>query len=164
MLQALPFIMLLMTGAAHANQTPITGNVESKCTIYTDRQGVYGNPTADVLSTAPVDGGVHPVIRIDVVTGDTYTAKISFPNGFSSSPSLSDSLDWTGNVTVSQVSDALMSDYDANKVTYNNIHEYNLHTAGSTWFTIESSVEYGVNRSLPGGKYTALVDAECVAK
>ena len=164
MLRSLLLSTFIMTGAAYANQTPITGNVESKCTIYTDRQGVYGNPTADVLSTDSVDGGVHPVIRIDVVTGATYTVKVSYPNSFSTSPSLTDSLDWSGDVKVSQVSDAAMSTYDANKVVYDNVHEYDLTTAGSTWFTIESNVSYGIGKSLPGGKYTALVDAECVAK
>jgi hypothetical protein len=55
---------------AYATNTPITGNVESKCSIYTDRPGVYGNPTPDELNTAPADGGVHPVVRFDVALAD----------------------------------------------------------------------------------------------
>ena len=69
--------MVLMTTAAFAESTPIVGNVSSKCTIWTDTAGVYGNPTPDNLSTAAGDGGVQPVIRYDVSIADYYTAKIS---------------------------------------------------------------------------------------
>ena len=155
---------LLLATSAHANQTPIVGNVESKCTIYTDTVGVYGNPAPDELSTAAVDGGVDPVIRIDAVQGNAYKAMISWPQSFSTSPNLTDALNWTGDVTVSRVSDPTMSAYETNKIVYDNVVECDLTVAGNTWFTIESAVEYGVGKSLPGGKYTAIVTAECIAK
>ena len=66
----------------------ITGNVAAKCIIQTDKAGVYGNPSASVLSTAPSDGGVLPVIRFDVAIADYYTANITHPTSFTSSPAL----------------------------------------------------------------------------
>ena len=76
----------LMSSAAFANETPITGNISSKCSIFTDTPGVYGNPTPDELSTKAADGGVDPIVRYDVTVGDKYKAKISWPNSFTSSP------------------------------------------------------------------------------
>lgn len=161
---ALSAALVVSSTAIHANDTPIVGNVESKCSIYTDREGVYGNPTPDKLSTAPADGGVLPVIRYDVVQGGYYEAKISYPDSFSSSPSLSDSVTWTGATMVKEMSNASMADYETNKVTYNNVTEFDLHTAGTVWFNVESTAEYGVGKSFPAGSYTALVTAECIAK
>ena len=63
---------------------------------------------------------------------------------------------------VSEVSDADMSDYDTNKITYNNITEYDLTVAGSTWFKISSAADYGYNKSFPAGSYNAVVEAECI--
>ena len=57
-----------------------------------------------------------------------------------------------------------MSAYEAAKVTYNNVTEFNLTLAGSTWFTVESTAQYGSTKSLPAGNYTALIVAECIAK
>ena len=155
---------LLLATSAYANETPITGNVASKCSIYTDVTGVYGNPTPDALSTAPADGGVEPVVRYDVAIADYYIAKITWPNQFSSSPSLTDGVTWDGEVTVSNTSDAGMAGYEAAKVEYDNVTEYDMTTAGSTWFNISSSASYGVGKSLPGGEYKAMVLAECIAK
>ena len=90
---------------ALAEEAIITGNVESKCVINTDVNGVYGNPSSGTLSTLPADGGIMPIIRYDVALGDAYTAKITAPNSFSTSPSLSDVVAWTGDVEVSEVSD-----------------------------------------------------------
>lgn len=154
----------LVTTTALAADTPIVGNVESKCSIYTDREGVYGNPTPDKLSTATADGGVLPVVRYDVIQGGYYDARIAYPDSFSSSPSLSDAVTWVGSVTVKEMSDAAMADYDTNKVVYNNVAEFDLHTAGTTWFNVESTASYGVGKSFPAGAYTALVTAECIAK
>ena len=81
---------------AYATEVPITGNVESKCTIYTDTVGIYGNPTADVLSTTASDGGVEPRIRYDVVNAGYYSAVITTPTAFSTSPVLDDTVAWTG--------------------------------------------------------------------
>ena len=150
--------------AALAGDTPIVGNVESKCSIFTDKEGVFGNPTPDKLSTASSSGGVTPVIRYDVIQGGYYDAKIAFPDAFSSSPSLADSVTWTGSTVVSTVGETAMSDYETNKITYNNVTEFDLHTAGTVWFEVESTAEYGVGKSFPAGSYTALVTAECIAR
>ena len=152
-----------VAGFVYAESVPITGSVSSKCSIYTDTAGVYGNPTPNTLSTDPVDGGVFPVVRYDVTIADYYTAKISWPENFASSPNLTDALNWDGEVTVSSTSDALMSGYEAAKVEYNNVTEYDLSVAGSTWFQIDSEVSYGFGKSLPGGEYSANIVAECIA-
>ena len=155
---------MLVSTASFAATTTITGNVASKCSIFTDTPGVYGNPTPDALSTAPADGGVMPVIRYDVSIADAYKATIAYPTSFSTSPTLTDSLSWTGQVEVSATSDAGMSGYEAAKIEYNNVTEYDLTIAGSTWFKITSGVTYGVDKTLPGGEYKAQVVAECIAK
>lgn len=155
--------ILMVPSVSLGANTPITGNVASKCSIYTDKAGVYGNPSPDKLSTAPVDGGVVPVIRYDVAIADYYTAKISWPTEFSSSPSLTDSLAWDGEVEVSATSDVGMANYESAKVEYDNHTEYDLTSAGSTWFKVTSTVTYGINKSLPGGEYRAIITAECIA-
>ena len=159
----LAFVAALTSTAAFAEQAPIVGTVQSKCTIVTTRTGVYAQPTPDELTTASASGGVAPIVRVDTSLADYYTTKITTPDSFSSSPSLSDTVAWTGSVSVSSVSDAAMSDYDTNKITYNNVTEYALHTAGSVWLEIESSATYGQDKSFPGGSYTAIVTAECIA-
>ena len=110
----------------------ITGNVSAKCIIQTDKAGVYGNPSASVLSTAPSDGGVLPVIRFDVAIADYYTANITHPTSFTSSPALTDNVTWTGSTSVTKTSDAGMSGYDAAKVVYDNTTVFDLTVAGST--------------------------------
>lgn len=165
MFYKLTLIPLLCTvSLASAEDVVITGNVQSKCVINTDVAGVYGNPTADKLSTAPADGGVIPVVRYDVSLADAYTARITTPTSFSTSPALSDSVAWTGSTSVQEVSDAAMSDYDTNKVVYDSTTEYDLHTAGTTWFKMTSTAEYGYGKALPSGTYRAVVQAECIAK
>ena len=154
----------LLVGSVMAADVPITGEVMSKCSIYTDTAGVYGNPTPSTLSTSPQSGGVTPVVRYDVVLADAYKARISTPDGFTSSPSLTDAVIFTGSVTVDKVSDIGMSGYEAAKVTYNNVTEYDLTIAGSTWFGITSAMSYGVDKALPGGTYKAVATAECIAK
>jgi hypothetical protein len=165
MLKSISYISAgLMIATMASAQTPITGNVSSKCSIYTDTPGVYGNPTPDALSTSPADGGVVPVIRYDVSIADAYKAQISWPNEFTSSPNLNDALAWDGEVTVKSTSDAGMSGYEAAKIEYENVTEYDMTIAGSTWFEVNSSVTYGVDKPLPGGQYRATVVAECIAK
>ena len=143
---------------------PIVGDVESKCVIQTDTTGVYGNPTPSNLSTDTADGGVEPIVRYDVAQADYYKAVISYPESFSQSPSLSDTVTWTGSVSVDQVSDTNMSGYDTNKVEYNNTTEYDLTVAGTTWFAVSSEADYGYDKAFPGGTYRALVTAECIAQ
>jgi hypothetical protein len=150
--------------AAVAEDIPIVGNVESKCVIQTDTTGVYGNPTPNSLSTDTSDGGVAPIVRFDVAQADYYKALISYPESFSQSPSLTDTVTWTGSVAVDEVSDTNMSSYDTDKVQYNNTTEYDLTVAGSTWFAITSEADYGFNKAYPGGTYRAIVTAECIAQ
>ena len=156
--------LLMLAGTAYAADTTIVGNVQSKCVIHTDTAGVYGNPTADKLSTNSADGGVTPIIRYDVSIPGAYVAKITTPSSFSSSPSLSDNVAWTGSASVSSVSDAAMSDYETNKVVYNDSTEFGLHTAGTTWFKASSTASYGYGKAFPGGEYRAVVQAECIAQ
>ena len=143
---------------------PITGNVEAKCVIQTTKDGVYGNPIASKLSTTPADGGVLPVIRFDVSIADSYTANITNPTSFSSSPALTDTVAWTGSTSVTQTSDAGMSGYEAAKVVVDNTTIFDLTLAGSTWFSTASSATYGSSKPFVGGVYTALVQASCIAK
>ena len=157
-------VCTMLGTSAVASDVQITGNVQSKCTIVTETEGVYGNPAASVLTTSPSGGGVEPIVRYDVILADAYKAKISYPTSFSSSPTLNDTLNWIGEVSISQVSDAAMSAYETNKVVYDNATEFDLTEVGSTWFKVESEVSYGVGKSLPGGTYTAIALAECIAK
>ena len=156
--------MVCSVAAASANNTPITGNVSSKCSIFTDTAGVYGNPTPDELSTLTADGGVLPVVRYDVSVADKYTAKISWPNSFSTSPNLSDSITWDGETEVKSHSDAGMSAFETGKIEYNNTVEFDLTIAGSVWFDVASTADYGYDKSFPAGDYTAMVTAECIAQ
>lgn len=157
-------LMMGFTSSALAVDAEIVGNVQSKCTVYTDTAGIYGNPTPNMLSTAAADGGTPAIIRYDVALADYYRAVITTPESFTSSPNLTDTLVWTGDVTVSSVSDAAMSAYDNTKRVFNNVTEVDLTVAGSTWFKASSTVNYGYNKSLPGGTYRAIVTAECIAK
>lgn len=143
---------------------PITGTVEAKCVIQTTKDGVYGNPIASKLSTTPADGGVLPVIRFDVSLADSYTANITHPTSFSTSPTLNDTVAWTGSTSVTQTSVAGMSAYEAAKVVVENTTIFNLTLAGSTWFSTASSATYGSSKPFVGGVYTALVQASCIAK
>lgn len=143
---------------------PITGNVSSKCVITTDTPGVYGNPTSNKLSTLPSDGGVLPIVRYDIIEADSYKARVSYPNDFTSSPALNDVVNWTGGVEIAEVSDAEMSAWEQTKIEWDNVTEYDLELAGSLWFKITSTAEYGYGKSFPGGVYRASVVAECIAK
>ena len=155
---------ILLASAVSAEETVIEGNVQSKCIINTDVAGVYGNPSPDKLSTLGTDGGVKPVIRFDVAIANYYLARIITPTSFSTSPSLTDVVNWTGSVATGEVSDAGMSAYDAAKVTYDATSEFDLTIAGSTWFDVTSTAEYGYGRAFPGGAYRAVVQAECIAQ
>lgn len=150
--------------AASAENSPIYGTVESKCSIYTDVQGVYAQPTPDELTTVVSDGGVMPKIRYDVAQGEYYIAKVSWPNEFTFSPALSDTVNWTGKVEVAEVTDPLMSAYETDKVEYNNVTEFDLSLAGTVWFKVTSTANYGYGKAFPAGTYQANVTAECIAQ
>ncbi len=157
-------LVIACTGAMAQSTTPIAGTVQSKCVIQTDTDGVYGNPTADKLSTAASDGGVVPRIRYDIVTANAYNAVISYPNSFSASPTLTDSVAWTGGVTFDTGSDSGMSAFETNKISYNNSVEFPLSIAGSAFFKVTSTAEYGYDTAFPAGAYAAMVTAECIAQ
>ena len=150
---------------AFAENAPINGTVQSRCIISTDTEGTYGNPNAYTLTTAPADGGVLAVTRFDVTLADAYYAVITAPSEFSSAPSLPDVVTWTGDTEVQAVSDATnMGDYETNKVEYGYTDKYDLTATGSTWFKTSSVAAMGGSKAFPGGSYTALVVAECIAQ
>ena len=156
-------ILLFCAFSAQAEEMEVVGNVASKCVVTPDTAGVFGNPTADVLSTDPSDGGVDPVVRFDVIQASSYKARISYPTAFSEAPTLNDTVVWTGDVATSQVSDTNMSGYDAAKIEFDNVTEFSLTVTGSTWFKTESQADYGYGKAFPGGVYRAVVSAECIA-
>lgn len=155
--------LLAIPMLATSESVPITGTVTSRCVIYTEVPGVFGNPSPNVLSTASADGGVQPIIRYDVLQSGYYKAVITVPNTFSSSPSLPDTVTWTGSVDVSRVTNAAMSAYSTNKILYNNTTEIVLSVPGTVWFKADSKAEYGYNKAFPAGTYRAIVTAECIA-
>ena len=162
MVRLLP--ILLLVGTVQAEEVPITGVVQSRCTIQTDTPGVYGNPNAYTLSTAPADGGVVPIVRYDVSLADAYKAQITYPTSFSAAPAANDTVTFTGSVDVQAVGDVAMADYQTDSVTFDQTREYDLTATGSTWFKIESTATNGGDKAFPGGTYRAVVQAECIAQ
>ena len=160
-------LLLLALGtfasSAFAEEMEVVGNVQSKCVVTPDTAGVYGNPTPDKLETAAASGGVDPIVRYDVIQASFYKARIVHPGDFSEAPALNDVVNWTGDTVTSQVSDAGMSGYDAAKIEFDNVTEFDLTVAGSTWFKTESLAEYGYGKAFPAGVYRAVIVAECIA-
>lgn len=164
-LGALALVLGAHNGVAQAQDTPINGTVQSRCIIQTDVAGTYGNPNAYTLTTSSSDGGENAVIRIDVSLADAYYAEITAPEEFSSSPNLPDLPSFTGDTTVKTVSDAsTMGSYETGKVELGMMDRYDLTAVGSTWFETSSVVTMGGSKAFPGGNYTALVQADCIAK
>jgi len=158
-------IFSIFTFSAFAEDVPIEGTVQSRCIITTDTPGVFGNPNAYTLTTAATDGGVLPVVRYDVTLADAYYAQITTPTSFSSSPTISETITWTGSTEVDAISDATgMASYETNKVTFGQTTQYDLTATGSTWFKSSVSATMGGNKAFPGGTYTAIVEAVCVAQ
>jgi len=154
-------------GALYANaaEVPINGTVQSRCIITTDTTGVYANPNAYTLTTDPTSGGQLPIVMFDVTLADAYYAEITAPSEFSTSPTLPDVVTWTGDTEVSAMSDATgMGSYETNKVELGMTDKYDLTATGSTWFKTSSSAVLGGSRAYPGGNYTALVEASCIAQ
>jgi hypothetical protein len=164
---ALLLSLILGVTSAYAG-TNINGNVESRCTVNTDTAGYYGNPNAYTLTTLPASAGQVPIIRIDTSLATAYKAQISYPTSFSSSPSLGDTVVWTGAVGVDQTSSSDMSGYQAASTTADGgaMRIYPLTVAGATWFSVSSVATYGggQQKAFPGGSYTAVVVAECIAQ
>jgi len=147
--------------------TNIDGSVQSRCTVETDTPGTYGNPNAYTLTTLPASSGQVPIVRFDVSLANAYFAQVSYPTSFSTSPSLSDSVTWTGAVTVAQTSSSDMSGYQAASTTPTaSMRQYALTIAGTTWFDATSTATYGggQNKAFPGGSYSAVVVAQCIAQ
>jgi len=164
-LVALSITTMASTGSGQSNDTPINGTVQSRCVIQTDTPGTYGNPNAYELSTRANAGGDNAVIRVDVTLANSYYVNITAPSEFASSPTLPDVVTWTGDTTVKTLSDATgMSAYESSKQELGMTDKYDLTATGSTWFETESVATLGGSRAFPGGNYTALVEAECIAK
>ena len=156
---------MLVPFATIAAEVPITGTVESRCIIQTSTPGTYGNPNAYTLSTQAADGGDQAVVRFDVSLADAYYAEITPPLAFSSAPNLPDQVSWTGEVSVQTVSDATgMGTYETDKLELGDTDRYTLTATGSTWFAIHSTATMGGNKAFPGGTYTAVAEAVCIAK
>ena len=152
-------------GIALAADTPINGTVQSRCIIQTDTSGTYANPNAYTLTTSATDGGEDARIRVDVSLADAYYVEITAPSEFSTSPNLPDVVSWTGDTEVDSLSDATnMADYETNKVEIGMMDRYDMTATGSTWFTTSSVAVMGGNKAFPGGNYTAIVQAECIAQ
>ena len=160
LLIAISFIL----GATPVLAADIDGSVESRCTVATTVPGIYGNPNAYTLTTLPASAGQVSVIRFDTTLADAYYAQITYPTSFSSSPSLSDNVTWTGAVTVKATGESGMSGYQAASTTTGAMRSYPLSVAGSVWIESTSVAVYGGNRAFPGGAYKAVVLAECVAQ
>ena len=157
--------LMLVPFATIAAEVPITGTVESRCIIQTSTPGTYGNPNAYTLSTQAADGGDQAVVRFDVSLADAYYAEITPPLAFSSAPNLPDQVSWTGEVSVQTVSDATgMGTYETDKLELGDTDRYTLTATGSTWFAIHSTATMGGNKAFPGGTYTAVAEAVCIAK
>ena len=168
-MRKLALLLSLILGVTSAYAvTNINGNVESRCTVNTDTAGYYGNPNAYTLTTLPASAGQVPIIRIDTSLATAYKAQISYPTSFSSSPSLGDTVVWTGAVAVDQTSSSDMSGYQAASTTADGgaMRIYPLTVAGATWFSVSSVATYGggQQKAFPGGSYTAVVVAECIAQ
>lgn len=156
--------MCLISGTTMAAEIPITGEVQSRCTIDTDTPGVYGNPNAYTLTTTPSDGGVLPITRFDVTLADAYYAKVTHPDSFSTAPTANATVTFTGSTEVATVGDAGMSGYEAAKTTFGNSTQYDLTVAGSVWLKTASTATNGGDKAFPSGIYRAVVVAECIAK
>ena len=154
----------LILGATPALSADIDGTVESRCNIAVTEPGKYGNPNAYTLTTLPSSGGQVPIIRFDTTLANAYYAQVSYPTSFSSSPSLSDNVTWTGAVTVQATGESGMSGYQSASTTSGAMRQYDLTVVGALWLQSTSVATYGGNRAFPGGSYKSVVLAQCVAQ
>ena len=161
----LGFLLSLCNGA-WATSTPIQGSVEAKCAIFTTVNPKYGNPNPYTLTTLPASGGTEAILRTDVLAADYFDLLITHPNSFSSSPTLTDSIGFTGASVVNAVGVSGMSVYETNKLVVNNTTRFRLLLAGATWYKISSVMIYGAGdtTALPAGNYTSLITATCLAR
>jgi len=157
-------LLTVMPCIAGAEDIPIEGVVQSRCTIDTDTPGVYGNPNAYTLTTVAADGGVMPITRFDVTLADAYYAKVTHPDSFSTAPTANATVTFTGSTEVSSVGDAAMSGYEAAKTTFGNSTQFDLTESGSVWLKTTSVATNGGDKAFPSGTYRSIVVAECIAK
>jgi|TARA_R110000823_G_scaffold172196_1_gene304720 hypothetical protein len=158
--------LLSICGSVWATSTPITGTVEAKCAIFTTVNPKYGNPNPYTLTTLPASGGTEAILRTDVLAADYFDLLITHPNSFSSSPTLTDSIGFSGASVVNAVGVSGMSVYETNKLVVNNTTRFRLLLAGATWFKVSSVMVYGATdtTALPAGNYTSLITATCLAR
>ena len=57
-----------------------------------------------------------------------------------------------------------MADYETNKIELGMMDRYDMTATGSTWFKTSSIATMGGNKAFPGGNYTAVVTAACIAQ
>lgn len=153
--------MLFAVNLANAETSTMTGVVQSKCSVWTEVSGVYGNSLSHKLDTTPSSGGVKGNVRVDVQQASAFKVRFTAPISWSSSPPLTDAGSWTSSVVVGAVSQSGMSAYEAAKVVFNNNTEFNLTLTGSTNFVLNSAFEYA--KALPAGNYTSVWTVTCIA-
>ena len=87
------------------------------------------------------------------------------PTSFSSSPTLADSVAWSGSTVVGAVSASGMSAYeDAKVISPANTTTFDMTLAGTTYFTVSSTALYGYNKAFPAGTYNAVIEVTCIPK
>jgi len=156
---------VLSTNMAMAVGSTISGNVQAKCSIHTDTAGVYGNPLPNKLDTTPSSGGTKASIRVDIAQANFYKLSVATPTSFSSSPTLADSVAWSGSTVVGAVSASGMSAYeDAKVISPANTTTFDMTLAGTTYFTVSSTALYGYNKAFPAGTYNAVIEVTCIPK
>ena len=86
--------------------------------------------------------------------------------GFKNAKMSADALDLADVYSeVKAVSDATgMGSYETGKVELGMTDRYDLTATGSTWFKTSSVATMGGSKAFPGGSYTAIVKAECIAQ
>ena len=158
--------MILGATPILAENIDVTGTVQSRCTVNVDTPGIYGNPNAYTLTTLPASAGQEPIVRFDVTLANAYHAQVSYPTAFTSSPSLTDTVAWTGTVAVAQMSTSDQSGYQAASTTSGSMRQYALAHAGTLWVKATSIATYGGGqaKAFPGGAYKAVVLAQCIAQ
>lgn len=92
-------LLMLSTKLSYAETSTMTGIVQSKCSIWTEVNGTYGNSLSTKLDTTPSSGGVKGNVRVDVLQAAAYKVRFTAPVSWSSSPPLSEAGTFTSSVT-----------------------------------------------------------------
>ena len=115
-------------------------------------------------TSVPINGTVQSRCVIQSDTPGTY----GNPNAYE----LSTLNTAGGNNAVVRIDVTLADSYyvnitapsESNKQELGMTDKYDLTATGSTWFETASTATLGGSRAFPGGNYSALVVAECIAK